>query len=453
MPKVAMSRKMLLKGKASVRGSIRPPGDKSISHRVAMLASIAEGTSSIEGFAASHDCWSTVDCLRRLGIKAEKDGDKLLIHGHGLGGYRPANNPVTLDAGNSGSTIRMISGLLAAQPFTSVIDGDASLRQRPMARIIDPLTQMGARIEARADNFAPLKITGGRLSPITYSSRNASAQVKTCVLFAGLYADGQTLIKEPAQSRNHSELMLKEFGARIEPVADDSANVWKIKGGAELKPLEYTVPGDVSSAAFFVAAATILPDSEILIRNVNLNPTRSAFLDVFEKLGAKIYKESATVRHGEPVGDIRVTASELNTGGESLILSGEIIANLIDEVPILAVVGSQVRGQIIIRGAKELRVKESDRIRTVVDGIRALGGVIEEFEDGFSISGPQQLKGGVVETAGDHRISMAFSVAALAAEGETCILDADCAAVSFPAFFETLSAITPEGSVIDQGEE
>jgi len=448
-----MSRKILLKGKASIRGVVKPPGDKSISHRVAMLASIAQGASTIEGFATSEDCWSTIDCIRRLGITVEEQADRLVIHGRGLTGYSPAAPSVSLDAGNSGSTIRMLSGLLAAQPFTSMIDGDASLRRRPMGRIIEPLTLMGASIEAREGRFAPLTISGGSLTPIDYASRAASAQVKTCLLFAGLFANGVTTIREPARSRNHTELMLKEFGARFNAIDDGQGNAWSIEGGRELESVDYRVPGDLSSASFFVAAATILPDSDILIRNVNLNPTRAAFLQVLEQLGANIQRDNVSIRHGEPVGDICVKASDLGTGNDELILSGGIIANLIDEVPILAVVGSQAKGRLQVREAGELRVKESDRIRTIVDGIRAMGGEIEEFEDGFSIAGPQRLSGGTIETAGDHRIAMAFAIAGLAAESETLVLGADSAAVSFPSFFESLSSLTPEGSVVNISEE
>ncbi|HXG92977.1 MAG TPA: 3-phosphoshikimate 1-carboxyvinyltransferase [Blastocatellia bacterium] len=440
-----MSRLLRIKGTAQVKGQLIVPGDKSISHRAAMLASVASGPSRISGFATSADCRSTLGCLERLGVRIERSQSEIIIHGAGLGGYQSDADIVHLDAGNSGSTIRMLSGLLAGQSLTTIIDGDESLRRRPMRRIIEPLTLMGANIDAREGTYAPLRIRGGNLKAINYTSRVASAQVKSCVLFAGLAATGRTVFTEPALSRNHSELMLKVFGAQIE--VDESLNRVGIEGGKALTPVDYHVPGDVSSAAFFIAAATILPDSEIVLPNVCLNPTRAAFVEVLNALGAQIHKENVRTRHGEMVGDLRVTSGDLRTEGRGLILSGEIIPNLIDEIPILAVVGSQVEGRIEVRDAKELRIKESDRIRTVVEAMRALGGRIEEFEDGFAIDGPQRLAGGRVETAGDHRIAMAFSIAALAACGETEIVDADCAAISFPEFYRSLRELTGQEAI------
>jgi 3-phosphoshikimate 1-carboxyvinyltransferase len=447
MLEVAMSRSIRIKGPASINGEAAIPGDKSISHRVAMLASVARGASTIGGFADSADCLATLECVRRLGVRVERGPDALIIHGAGLEGYRPAQTRVSLDAANSGSTIRMLSGLLAAQSFTSVIDGDASLRRRPMGRIIEPLTEMDARITARDGKFAPLVIEGSKLKPIDYASRVASAQVKSCILFAGLYADGRTAYTEPARSRNHTELMLKEFGARIE--CDPSqGNSITIEGGHELTPVDYQVPGDISSAAFFIAAAVLLPEAQVVIRDVNLNPTRAAFLDVLNALGAGVETRNIRERHGEPVGDIHVASHSLQTDGPVMALTRESVPNIIDEIPILAVIGTQVEGRIEVREAGELRIKESDRIRTIVDGVRALGGEIEEFEDGFAIEGPQRLRGGRIETAGDHRIAMAFSIAGLIAEGTTEIVDADCAAVSFPAFYDALNALSGGDHVI-----
>ncbi|MEW6211298.1 MAG: 3-phosphoshikimate 1-carboxyvinyltransferase [Acidobacteriota bacterium] len=436
-----MSRKMRISHSPRMQGALRVPGDKSISHRALMFASIARGTSRIEGLSSSEDCRATLECIRRLGIETEQHESTLIIHGRGLKGYRPS--PVPLDAGNSGSTMRMLSGLLAAQPFTTVIDGDESLRRRPMARIIEPLEMMGARIEARDGRFAPLTIRGAHLKAISYTSRVASAQIKSCVLLAALCAEGKTAFREPAPSRNHTELMLEEFGARF--AQEDG---WMtIEGGAELRAVNYRVPGDPSSAAFFVAAATLLPDSEILIEGVALNPTRMAFLDVMTSLGAKIERENLSIRHGEAVGDLRVRSAELRSERPATVLSGSIIPNLIDEIPALAVVGARTAGRIEIRDAAELRIKESDRIRTICDGIRAMGGEIEEFEDGFAIIGPQRLKGGAVQTAGDHRIAMAFSVAGLVATGATIIEDAECAAVSFPEFYRALGEVAGEGAI------
>ena len=435
-----MSRSMKVKGPARIRGSLRVPGDKSISHRVAMLASIATGPTRVTGFASSADCHATLDCIRKLGITVEEDpGSGLIIHGNGLFGYRPEPVPTRLDAGNSGSTIRMLTGLLAGLPFSSEITGDASLRRRPMGRIIKPLGLMGAHIEPTAGNYAPLFIQGRRLDPISYASPVASAQVKTCVLFAGLLARGRTVFSEPEPSRNHSELMLKEFGAQIETSSEGSVS---IEGLCEFKPLDYNVPGDVSSAAFFIAAASTLPDSELVIRDVNLNSTRTAFVEVLRNLGASIQTENVREQHGEPLGDIRVSSTLLRSGRGGARLSGVIIPNIIDEIPILAVAATQVDGRVEVRDAKELRIKESDRIRTVADGIRSLGGEIEEFEDGFAITGPQRLTGGRVETAGDHRIAMAFSIAGLIASGTTEIVDAGCAGVSFPEFYDTLAMLS-----------
>ena len=441
MPEVAMSRSIRIKGRGSVNGTATVPGDKSISHRVAMLASIASGASSVYGFATSADCLATLDCVQKLGVRVDRDAGGLIIHGAGLNGYGPEGARVNLYAGNSGSTIRMLSGLLAAQSFTSVIDGDESLRRRPMARVIEPLTMMGATISASGGKFAPLVIEGGKLKPIEYASRVASAQVKTCVLFAGLYADGRTTVTEPARSRNHTELMLKEFGARITNDRSPLDSI-SVEGGYELTPVDYQVPGDISSAAFIVAAATVLPGSRVVIRDVNLNPTRTAFLDVLNALGANVERQNVQERHGEPVGDLLVTSRSLKGDGPVMKLAAESVPNIIDEIPILAVIGTQVEGRIEIREAGELRIKESDRIRTIVDGVKAMGGEIEEFEDGFAVEGPRQLKGARIETAGDHRIAMAFSIAGLIAEGVTEIVDADCAAVSFPEFYDLLNTLS-----------
>lgn len=441
MPEVAMSRSIRIEGPGSIDGIVTVPGDKSISHRAAMLASVAAGASRIGGFATSADCLATVACVERLGIRVDRVPDGLIIHGAGLRGYRPADARVSLYAGNSGSTIRMLSGLLAAQSFTSVIDGDESLRRRPMARIIEPLTIMGAQISATRGQFAPLVIEGSKLKSAEYASRVASAQVKTCVLFAGLYADGRTIFTEPMRSRNHTELMLKEFGAQIK--YDDSlSNTIIIEGGHELTPVDYRVPGDLSSAAFLIAAATVLTESQVVIRDVNLNPTRTAFLDVLTALGANIERQNTRLVHGEPLGDLHIRNRSLKSGGPVMTLSKETVPNIIDEIPVLAVIGTQVAGRIEVRGARELRIKESDRIRTIVDGVRALGGEIKEFDDGFVLEGPQRLTGGRIETAGDHRIAMAFSIAGLIAEGTTEIVDADCAAVSFPEFYDLLNRLS-----------
>jgi len=439
-----MSRSVRINGPASVRGSIRIPGDKSISHRILMLASIASGSSRVTGLASSADCRATLDCIRKLGIKVEESEAAVVIHGEGLFGYH-ANEPlVHLDAGNSGSTIRMLSGLLAGQPLACEIDGDDSLRRRPMARIIEPLGQMGARIDARDTNFAPLTIHGSVLRGIDYQSPVASAQVKSCVLLAGLLAEGRTTFSEPAQSRNHTELMLEEMGSHI---VTNSSRLISVDGLHELNPINYNVPGDVSSSAFFLAAGSVLPDSELLIEGVNVNPTRTAFIEVLTSLGARIEKRNLRTRHSEPIGDLVVTSRSLRSETPATILSGAIIPNIIDEIPILAVAATQVEGRVEVRDAGELRIKESDRIRSVAEGIRSLGGTIEEFEDGFAIDGPQKLTGGRIESEGDHRIAMAFAIAALIAGGTTEIADADCASVSFPEFYETLAEASGPGVI------
>ena len=445
MAELVMSRSIGINGRCAINGEARLPGDKAISHRLAMLAAIAQGTSRIRNFASSADCHATLECVRRLGIRVDSEAEEIRINGEGLYGLRPERSPVELDAQNSGSTIRMISGILAGQRFTSVIDGDASLRRRPMRRIIEPLTLMNAKISASDGNFAPLTIAGSELRAIDYESQVASGQVKTCVLFAGLYAPGRTSIREPSLSRNHSELMLAEFGARIELEAEGRVT---IEGGTELHAVDYDVPGDPSSAAFFAAAASALPGSRVRLARVNLNPTRTGFVDVLQHLGAAIEVSGVHKEHGEPVGELVVRGGQLKTRAGGLLLSGDTIPNIIDEIPVIAVLATQAEGRVEVRGARELRIKESDRIKTVVAGIRAMGGVIDEFEDGFAVTGPQTLSGARIETEGDHRIAMAFAVAGLMAEGKTEIVDADCAAVSFPEFYDILGSLAGERCVV-----
>ena len=444
MAELAMSRSIGIHGKSAIHGEVKLPGDKSISHRLAMLAGIAQGRSRIRNFASSADCHATLECVRRLGIEVEIVDAEIIIHGEGLRGLKPAQLPAELDAQNSGSTIRMISGILAGQRFTSVIDGDASLRRRPMRRIIEPLTLMGAHIIARDDNYAPLRIIGGGLRAIDFTSGVASAQVKTCVLFAGLYADGRTTFREPSLSRNHSELMLAEFGARLNREEDGTLS---IEGGTELRAIDYRVPGDLSSAAFFLAGASALAGSEVTVTGVSLNSTRTGFLAVLKYLGADVGLSNVRSEHGEHVGDLRLTGSQLKTEASGLVLDGDIIPHIIDEIPILAVLATQVEGRVEVREARELRIKESDRIKTVVAGIRAMGGTIDEYEDGFAVVGPQALSGARIDTEGDHRIAMAFAIAGLMAEGTTEIVDADCAAVSFPEFYDILESLAGAGRV------
>ena len=447
MSELTMSRTIGINGTGVINGEVRLPGDKSISHRVAMLAAIARGTSRIRNFASSADCQATLECVRRLGVGVEVKDGEVVIHGQGLRGLAPAESPARLDAQNSGSTIRMLSGILAGQRFTTVIDGDASLRRRPMRRIIEPLTLMGAGVSARDDNYAPLRIIGTRLRAINFTSGVASAQVKTCVLFAGLYAEGRTTFREPSLSRNHSELMLKEFGARL---GQDDDGTWSIEGGTELQAIYYRVPGDLSSAAFFIAGASAMAGSQVTIRDVSLNATRTGFLAVLKYLGAGVELSNVRSEHGEHIGDLRLTGGQLKTEPDGVLLDGEIIPHIIDEIPILAVLATQVEGRVEVREARELRIKESDRIKTVVEGIRAMGGEIEEFEDGFAVSGPQRLRGARIETEGDHRIAMAFAIAGLMAEGTTEIMEADCASVSFPEFYSILASVAGEGAISDK---
>ena len=409
------------------------PGDKSISHRYAMIAALAEGPSEITHFSAAADCRSTLDCFSRLGVKSEIQGDRVRIAGAGLEGLRKPRR--TLDAGNSGTTMRMLAGILAGQDFRSTLDGDASLRGRPMRRIMDPLAKMGARIESRDGGFAPLKIDGTRLSPIEYALPVPSAQVKSAVLLAGMFADGVTSVVEPVRTRDHPELALAEFGAHIE---HDGRTI-RIHGRPRLKGRKLAVPGDLSSAVFFLAAALVLPESNIVVHNVGLNPTRSAVLDVLGSMGAPVSLVSIRSEHGELVGDLSIRHEPLKGG----TIDGEAIAQLIDELPAIAVLGPYTEEGIEIRNAAELRVKESDRIAVLAENLRHMGAQVEELPDGLRVAGRSagQLHGAEIEPHGDHRMAMAFAVAALGAKGETTIRDAECAAVSFPDFFPTLERL------------
>lgn len=339
-----------------------------------------------------------------------------------------------LDAGNSGTTIRLLSGILAGQPFLTEITGDESIQRRPMKRIIEPLRRMGAEVDAREGNFAPLRIKGGDLQAIEYEAPVASAQVKSCVLLAGLYAHGRTIVIEKTPTRNHTEVMLRECGVLVEEHGDRIS----IVGGQQVQPLgDYTVAGDLSSAAFFLVGALVSPDAEICLRHIGINPSRTALIDVLRQLGGRIEILNSRLARGEPVADLVAKASEFK--GE-LELSGAVIANLIDEIPILAVAATRLQGRLTIRDARELRVKESDRIRSIVDNLRAMGIIVEEFEDGFRINGPQRLLGARIDSFGDHRIAMAFAIAGAVAEGETEILNADAASVSLPEFYSLIES-------------
>jgi 3-phosphoshikimate 1-carboxyvinyltransferase len=419
----------------SVSGAISVPGDKSISHRFAMLTSIAEGDSRILNYSTGEDCRSTLRCMSRLGIKhefGEREGRKeLTVHGKGINGLQAPGE--ALDAGNSGSTIRMLSGILAAQSFTSRILGDESLSKRPMRRIITPLAKMGARIEATNEQFPPLRITGQKLKGITYALPVASAQVKSCVLLAGLYAQGETTVQEPSRTRDHTEIALRELGADIEV----ERRTIRVRGGAPLIAKQLVVPGDLSSAAFFLVAALIVNDSDLVIANVGLNPTRTALLDFLSSMGASIKVMQVESVNGELIGNLQVKKSRIRGG----IISGEITAALIDEIPALAVLGATSEDGLIVNDATELRVKETDRIATVAENLRRMGIRIEVRPDGLTIPGKQSFHAAALDSFGDHRIAMAFAVAALAADGECTIQNSDAASVSYPEFYQTLREI------------
>jgi 3-phosphoshikimate 1-carboxyvinyltransferase len=416
----------------SISGEITLPGDKSISHRYAMLASIAEGVSRIGNFSTGADCHSTLNAMRALGVPVEEEGTKVVIHGRGLDSlHEPAAD---LDAGNSGSTIRMVSGILAAQPFRTRIGGDESLSRRPMGRIMEPLRQMGAVISAREGRFPPLEISGARLRSIEYTLPVPSAQVKTCVLFAGLYTEGATVVHEPVRSRDHSEIALREFGADLQV----AGRIIKLKGRASLAARDVVVPADLSSAAFVLVAAILLPGSHLRIRGVGLNPTRSTLLDFLAQMGAQIRVLDVGCRNGELMGDLEVSGGPVRGG----VIEGETTAALIDEIPVLAVLGAASEHGLTIRDAAELRIKETDRIASIAANLRRMGVEAEELPDGLGIPGRQRFRAAQLDSFGDHRIAMAFAVAAIAADGESVIEGAEAAAVSFPEFYETLARVS-----------
>ncbi|MCS7315894.1 MAG: 3-phosphoshikimate 1-carboxyvinyltransferase [Bryobacterales bacterium] len=416
---------------ARLCGSLRLPGDKSISHRYAMLAAIAEGTTRIRNFSSGADCASTLGALAALGVRIERSGNEVVVHGQGLDGLRAAET--ALEAGNSGSTMRMLAGILAGQPFRTVIAGDDSLSRRPMDRIIRPLESMGARIRAREGRYPPLEIEGARLRPIEYELPVASAQVKSCVLFAGLYAEGVTAVVEPVRTRDHSEIALREFGAEV----NVEGRRISVRGRPRLHACELEVPGDLSSAAFFLAATLLVPGSELLIEGVGLNPTRAALLDFLAAQGASLRVLRLEQRAGEPVGDALVRHSRLRGG----VIEGALTAALIDEIPVLAVLGAASEEGLVVRDAAELRVKETDRIATVAENLRRMGIVVEVAPDGLRVPGGQRFRAARLDSFGDHRIAMAFAVAALAADGECAIEGAEAAAISFPEFFDLLEEL------------
>jgi 3-phosphoshikimate 1-carboxyvinyltransferase len=419
----------------SLSGTVALPGDKSISHRYAMLAAVAEGISELNHFASSHDCRSTLSCLRSLGVDIRHNGEDVIVYGRGLHGLQTPQG--VLDAGNSGTTIRLLSGILAGCKFESSIAGDNSLCSRPMKRIMQPLQLMEAKIEARDGNFPPLRIHGGKLKAIRYSLPVASAQVKSCILLAGMYGDGTTAVQELAPTRDHTEIALNHFGGSIR----------KSKGWIEMDPEPHlqgqklTIPADLSSAAFFLVAAAMVPGSDLAMPAVGLNGNRRKLLDYLTSSGANLIVEKERESAGELRGDLRISFSAGFMDSRLRPVQGELVAALIDEIPALAILGSQVDGGLEVSNAEELRVKESDRIAAIARNLRAMGGILEEKPDGFVIPGKQRLHGADIFAAGDHRIAMAFAIAGLVADGETRIHDAECADVSFPGFWETLTGI------------
>jgi 3-phosphoshikimate 1-carboxyvinyltransferase len=414
-----------------ISGVIDIPGDKAISHRLAMLGAIAEGTTIIRNFAESADCASTLECLRRLGTPIQRTSSTVTVDGRGLNGFKAPS--LELDAGNSGSTVRFMSGLVAGCNFESTFVGDESLSKRPMKRVIEPLRRFGARIDARDDNYLPMRVTGSSLNAIDFTPPVASAQVKSAVLFAGLHARGTTRVHEPIPSRNHTEIALTEFGACIR----SNGSMIEVEGGHALHGKEFLVPGDMSSAAFFIVAALTVPNSRLRLSNVGLNPTRTGLIRLLQDAQGKISVTPGSAARGEPVGDIVVETSDIST----LEVAGPLIPNVIDEIPVLAVLGTRTDMGVRIRDASELRVKESDRIRAVATNLRTLGATVEEFPDGLFVPGRQKLRGGTVDSFGDHRIAMAFAIAGLIADGPVRIKNPNCAAISFPSFFELLDKV------------
>lgn len=422
----------------NLKGEITIPGDKSISHRSIMFGSIAQGTTEVTHFLEGADCLSTIDCFRKMGIEIEKKQNRILVRGNGMRGLKAPNT--TLNVGNSGTTTRLISGILSGQDFTTVLSGDDSLNSRPMGRIMKPLNSMGAKITSiQGNDCAPLKIEPGELHSIHYTSPVASAQVKSAILLAGMYAkDGNTSVTEPALSRNHTELMLQGFGASVtSTMHTDGRATATIEPCEELFGQQIEVPGDISSAAYFIAAGLLTPNSEILVKNVGTNFTRAGFIKVCEAMGADITLLNPSIQGGEPRADILVRSSNL----KGTTIEGEIIPTLIDEIPIIAVMAACAEGTTVIKDAAELKVKETDRIATVTEGLRNMGAAITPTDDGMIIEGGAPLKGAKINSYLDHRIAMAFSIAGLIADGETEIQDSQCVDVSYPQFFANLDSL------------
>lgn len=420
---------MIISRQKHLKGTITVPGDKSISHRSVMFGAISSGLTEVTGFLQGADCLSTISCFKKLGIEIVNDSKTVKIYGKGLHGLQPPTD--ILDAGNSGTTTRLISGILAGQKFDTTITGDASIQKRPMGRIMTPLSMMGANfISLAKENCAPFTVHGGNLKGIHYDSPVASAQVKSAVLLAGLYADGETKVTEPIVSRNHTELMLNGFGANVTSVETTAT----IQPNPTLMGQKIEVPGDISSAAYFIVAGLIHPHAEILIKNVGINPTRDGILKVAKAMGGKITYLNERIVSGEPVADILVESSNL----VATEVSGELIPTLIDEIPVIAVMAAYAKGTTVIKDAQELKVKESDRITVVTDNLKAMGADITATEDGMIIHGGKPLHGTQIQTHADHRIAMAFAIAGIMADGETTFDNPSCVAISYPTFYEDL---------------
>lgn len=425
---------VLVKPARALRGVVRVPGDKSVSHRAVMLGALAEGDTRVENFLTGEDCLATVRCFRELGVEISGPDaqNSLVIRGRGPQGLKEPSD--VLDAGNSGTTMRLLAGILAGLPFFSVLTGDSSLRRRPMGRVAAPLREMGAQIWGRQNGeFAPLAIRGGNLRGISYRLPVASAQVKSAILLAGLLAGGGTAVTEATASRDHTERLLRYFGARLEI----TGRTVSIKGGQRLAGRPLTVPGDISSAAFFLVAAACTPESEITVTGVGVNPTRTGILDVLWDMGADLHVFNEREEGGEPVADLRVRSAPLS----GTVIAGDLVPRLIDEIPVLAVAAAAARGRTEIRDAAELRVKESDRLAVLAGELRKFGADVEELPDGLVVRGGRPLRGAVCCSHGDHRMAMALAVAGLLARGETCVAGAQCTAVSFPGFFDVLNSL------------
>lgn len=418
----------IINSKTGLKGTIKIPGDKSVSHRAVMFGSLAKGDTEITGFLRGDDCMSTISCFKKLGIDIDVTDDKVVVHGKGLKGLSAPSE--TLDVGNSGTTIRLISGILSAQNFDSVLNGDASIQKRPMKRVITPLSLMGASIESTNDGYAPLTIHGSKLKAIEYTMPVASAQVKSAILLASLFAEGTTVINEPVASRNHTEIMLNYFGADIK----NNNGVITSSPVEELYGRNLEVPGDISSAAFFMVAGLVVPDSHIIIENVGINPTRTGIIDALQAMGGYVKVLNERKSGGELVGDIEVKTSHL----KATTLEGSIIPRMIDEIPVFAVAALCAEGTTYVKDASELKVKESNRIATMSTELGKMGVTITETDDGMIIEGNQKLKGNTVYSHLDHRVAMSCAIAALVAEGNTTITDADCVGISFPDFYDIL---------------